>query len=317
MIAKVFQEFKYTSLIVSSILLMGVSYHYTTLDIIWSFFESKILNGIIVFGAFMLTIYSIDTVTRQLTIERANRNAYHLLLYPLVIFSFPLESLDMRFILGSAAIWSAWRNTRLFVETVNNQEKIKRLLDAVLLITISSLLILENIFILIVPIIILFAGNINRDIKYFIIIIGTPIIMIPSINVILTFLNLDSLLFSSYLFNTSDTLEISMFSNFVVPFSYWPLVLVIFYFLIAVILKLRKTVGFQRRLLDIIGVIFFFSFITFLITNQNISGSEFHYVSLILVYFISQIFTIKINSIYVNLIFISIIASTFIFKFII
>ena len=317
MIAKAFQKFNYTSLIVSSILLMGVSYHYTTLDIIWSFFESKILNGIIVFGAFMLTIYSIDTVTRQLTIERANRNAYHLLLYPLVIFSFPLESLDMRFILGSAAIWSAWRNTRLFVETVNNQEKIKRLLDAVLLITISSLLILENIFILIVPIIILFAGNINRDIKYFIIIIGTPIIMIPSINVILTFLNLDSLLFSSYLFNTTDKLEISMFSNFVVPFSFWPLVLVIFYFLIAVILKLRKTVGFQRRLLDIIGVIFFFSFITFLITNQNISGSEFHYVSLILVYFISQIFTININSIYVNLIFISIIASTFIFKFII
>ena len=264
MIAKAFQKFNYTSLIVSSILLMGVSYYYTTLDIIWSFFESKILNGIIVFGAFMLTIYSIDTVTRQLAIERANRNAYHLLLYPLVIFSFPLESLDM-------------------------------------------------IFILIVPIIILFIGNINRDIRYFIIIIGTPIIMIPAINVILTFLNLDSILFSSYLFNTSDKLEISMFSNFVVPFSFWPLVLVIFYFLIAVILKLRKTVGFQRRLLDIIGVIFFFSFIT----NQNISGSEFHYVSLILVYFISQIFTIKINGIYVNLIFISIIASTFIFKFII
>ena len=265
----------------------------------------------------MLTIYSIDTVTRQLTIERANRNAFHLLLYPLVIFSFPLESIDMRFILGSAAIWSAWRNTRLFVETVNNQEKIKRLFDAVLLITISSVLILENIFILIVPIIILFIGNINRDVRYFIIIIGTPIIMIPAINVILTFLNLDSILFSSYLFNTSNTLEISRFSNFVVPFSFWPLVLVIFYFLISVILKLRKTTGFQRRFLDIIGVIFFFSFITFFITNQNISGSEFHYVSLILVYFISQIFTININSIYVNFIFISIIASTFIFKFII
>ena len=141
--------------------------------------------------------------------------------------------------------------------------------------------------------------------------------MIPAINVILTFLNLDSILFSSYLFNTSDTLEISMFSNFAVPFSFWPLVLIIIYFLIAVILKLRKTVSFQRRLLDIIGVIFFFSLITFFVTNQNISGSEFHYISLILVYFISQIFTININSIYVNLIFMSIIASTFIFKFII
>ena len=97
MIAKAFQQFNYTSLIVSSILLMGLSYYYTTLDIKWSFFDSKILNGILVFGALMLSNYAIDTVTRQLTIERSNRNAYHLLLYPLVIFSFPLESIAVSY----------------------------------------------------------------------------------------------------------------------------------------------------------------------------------------------------------------------------
>ena len=317
MIAKAFQQFNYTSIIVSSLLLIGVSYYYTTLDIKWYFVESKILNGILVFGSLMLSNYAIDTVTRQLTIERSNRNAYHLLLYPLVIFSFPLESLDMRFILGSAAIWSAWRNTRLFIETTNNQEKIKRLLDAVLLITISSLLILENIFILIVPIIILFIGNIKRDIKFFIIIIGTPIIIIPTISVILSFLNLDNKLFSSYLFNTSEKLATSMVNDFGFQSSLWPLTLVIFYFLIAVIIKLRKTVGFQRRLLDIIGVFFFFSLIIFFMMNQSISGSEFHYLSLIIVYFIAQIFTKKISSIYVNLIFISLIVTTVTFKFII
>ena len=317
MIAKAFQQFNYTSIIVSSILLIGVSYYYTTIDIKWYFVESKILNGILVFGSLMLSNYAIDTVTRQLTIERSNRNAYHLLLYPLVIFSFPLESLDMRFILGSAAIWSAWRNTRLFIETTNNQEKIKRLLDAVLLITISSLLILENIFILIVPIIILFLGNIKRDIKFFIIIIGTPIIIIPTISVILSFLNLDNKLFSSYLFDTSDKLATSMVTDFGFQSSLWPLTLVIFYFLIAVIIKLRKTVGFQRRLLDIIGVFFFFSLIIFFMMNQSISGSEFHYLSLIIVYFIAQIFTKKISSIYVNLIFISLIVTTVTFKFII
>ena len=317
MIAKAFQQFNYTSIIVSSILLIGVSYYYTTIDIKWYFVESKILNGILVFGSLMLSNYAIDTVTRQLTIERSNRNAYHLLLYPLVIFSFPLESLDMRFILGSAAIWSAWRNTRLFIETTNNQEKIKRLLDAVLLITISSLLILENIFILIVPIIILFLGNIKRDIKYFIIIIGTPIIIIPTISVILSFLNLDNKLFSSYLFDTSDKLATSMVTDFGFQSSLWPLTLVIFYFLIAVIIKLRKTVGFQRRLLDIIGVFFFFSLIIFFMMNQSISGSEFHYLSLVIVYFIAQIFTKKISSIYVNLIFISLIVTTVTFKFII
>jgi len=317
MIAKAFQQFNYTSIIVSSILLIGVSYYYTTIDIKWYFVESKILNGILVFGSLMLSNYAIDTVTRQLTIERSNRNAYHLLLYPLVIFSFPLESLDMRFILGSAAIWSAWRNTRLFIETTNNQEKIKRLLDAVLLITISSLLILENIFILIVPIIILFLGNIKRDIKFFIIIIGTPIIIIPTISVILSFLNLDNKLFSSYLFNTSEKLATSMVTDFGFQSSLWPLTLVIFYFLIAVIIKLRKTVGFQRRILDIIGVFFFFSLIIFFMMNQSISGSEFHYLSLIIVYFIAQIFTKKISSIYVNLIFISLIVTTVTFKFII
>ena len=317
MIAKAFQQFNYTSIIVSSILLIGVSYYYTTIDIKWYFVESKILNGILVFGSLMLSNYAIDTVTRQLTIERSNRNAYHLLLYPLVIFSFPLESLDMRFILGSAAIWSAWRNTRLFIETTNNQEKIKRLLDAVLLITISSLLILENIFILIVPIIILFLGNIKRDIKYFIIIIGTPIIIIPTISVILSFLNLDNKLFSSYLFNTSEKLATSMVTDFGFQSSLWPLTLVIFYFLIAVIIKLRKTVGFQRRLLDIIGVFFFFSLIIFFMMNQSISGSEFHYLSLVIVYFIAQIFTKKISSFYVNLIFISLIVTIVTFKFII
>ena len=317
MIAKAFQQFNYTSLIVSTILLLGVSYYYTTIDIKWYFVESKILNGILVFGSLMLSNYAIDTVTRQLTIERSNRNAYHLLLYPLVIFSFPLESLDMRFILGSAAIWSAWRNTRLFIETTNNQEKIKRLLDSVLLITISSLLILENIFILIVPIIILFLGNIKRDIKYFIIIIGTPIIIIPTISVILSFLNLDNKLFSSYLFDTSDKLATSMVTDFGFQSSLWPLTLVIFYFLIAVIIKLRKTVGFQRRLLDIIGVFFFFSLIIFFMMNKSISGSEFHYLSLIIVYFIAQIFTKKISSIYVNLIFISLIVTIVTFKFII
>ena len=317
MIAKAFQQFNYTSLIVSSILLIGLSCYYTTLDIKWSFFDSKILNGILVFGALMLSNYAIDTVTRQLTIERSNRNAYHLLLYPLVIFSFPLESIDMRFILGSAAIWSAWRNTRLFIETTNNQEKIKRLFDAVLLITISSVLILENIFILLVPIIILFVGNTKRDIKYFIIIIVTPIIILPTINVILSFLKLDSKLFSSYFFDTSEKLEISMVNYFVVQSSFLPLILVIVYFLIAVVIKLRKTVGFQRRLLDIIGLFFFFLFIIFFMVNQSISGSEFHYISLIIVYFIAQIFTKKINSIYVNLIFISLILSIVTFKFII
>ena len=89
MIAKTFEKFSYNSAGISTLLLFGVSYYYTTLEVSWSFVESKNLNVILIFGALLLSNYAIDTVTRQLSIERSNRNAYHLLLYPLVVMSYP------------------------------------------------------------------------------------------------------------------------------------------------------------------------------------------------------------------------------------
>ena len=316
MIAKAFQKLNYTSVTVSSLLLVGVSYYYCNLEFKWSPFESRLLNGIIIFGALMLTNYAIDTVTRQLTIERTNRNAYHLLLYPLIVFSFPVETVDMRFILASAATWSAWRNTRLFFETTSNYEKLKRLFDAALLISFSSVFILENILVLIIPLILLFIANVKRDIKHFIIIIGTPLIILPTIYIILSLIGHDLLLFSSYIFEAGDQLQISTVESFKIPISFGSLALIIIYFLVALAVKLRKTFGFQRRALDVAGILFFFTVITFFMLNKGLSGSEFHYISLILVYFIAQIFVKKINSFYINFIFISIIASTIIFKFI-
>ena len=316
MIAKAFQKLNYTSVTVSSLLLVGVSYYYSNLEFKWSLFESRLLNGIIIFGALMLTNYAIDTVTRQLTIERTNRNAYHLLLYPIVVLSFPVETVDMRFILASAATWSAWRNTRLFFEATNNNEKLKRLLDAALLITISSVFILENILVLLIPLILLVIANVKRDIKHFIIIIGTPLILLPTIHIIISFIGLDLLLFSSYIFEAEDQLQISKVESFEIPISFGSLALVIIYFIIALAVKLRKTSGFQRRALDVAGILFFFTVVSFFMLNKVISGSEYHYTSLILVYFIAQIFVKKINSFYINFIFISIIASTIIFRFI-
>ena len=316
MIAKAFEKLNYTSVTVSSLLLVGVSYYYSNLEFMWSPFESRLLNGILIFGALMLTNYAIDTVTRQLTIERTNRNAYHLLLYPLVVFSFPVETVDMRFILASAATWSAWRNTRLFFEATNNNEKLKRLFDAALLICFASVFILENILVLLMPLILLFIANVKRDIKHFIIIIGTPLITLPTIYIIISFIGIDLQLFSSYIFEAEDQLQISKVESFEIPISFGSLALIIIYFLIALAVKLRKTSGFQRKALDVAGILFFFTVVTFFMLNKGLSGSEFHYISLILVYFIAQIFVKKINSFYINFIFISIIASIIFFKLI-
>ncbi len=331
MIAKTFEKFNYTSATISVLFLLGISIYYSTLEINWSFAESKTLNGILIFGALLLSNYAIDTVTRQVTIERSNRNAYHLLLYPLVVMSYPIESVDMRFILSSAAIWAAWRNVRIFFELNNNSKKIKRLFDACVLLSFSSLMILENLIMFTYPLLALVTANIKRDLKHYLIIFMTPLIILPTAYVLLSFLSLDSYLFSSYFFadqlqatdeysfipNSSRFFLMLLFEyDFNLTYSYVPILIVFVLFVISVIIKFLRTYSLRRRILDGVGVLFFILTCLFF-RDQQLSGSEFHYLSLPFVYMVSQIFVKKLKSSYVNFIFMSLIASIIIFKFLI
>ena len=330
MIAKAFQKFSFTSAVISSLLLLGVTYYYLTLQIKWSFVESKILNGVLIYGALMLSNYSIDTVTRQLTIDRSNRNAYHLLLYPLVILSYPIESVDLKFILSSAAVWAAWRNMRIFLELTDNLKRIKRLFDAVVLLSLSSLIILDNLIIFFYPLLVLITTNIKRDLKHFIILFMTPLIILTTGYVLLSFLSLDSYLFSSYFFadqpqaideynsvpNSSRFfLMILTEYKFNLTYSYVPIFILFLLFVISLIMKYLRTYSMRRRILDLVGVLFMILTSLFFSMDQQLSGSEFHYLSLPIVYMISQLFVKKIKSLYVNFIFVILIASIVTFKF--
>ena len=313
MIAKAFQKFSFTSAGISSLLLLVVTYYYSTLEIKWSYVESKILNGVLIYGALMLSNYAIDTVTRQLTIERSNRNAYHLLLYPLVIICYPIESVDLKFILSSTAVWAAWRNMRIFLELTNNTKRIKRLFDAMVLLSISSLIILDNLIIFLYPLLVLLTTNIKRDLKHFIILFMTPLIILPSAYVLLSSLSLDGYLFSSFFF--ADQPQAIDEYNFSLTYSYVPISIVFVLFVIAVIMKFLRTYSLRRRILDVVGVLFIILTSLFFSMDQQLSGSEFHYLSLPVVYMVSQIFVKKIKSLYVNFIFVLLIASIVIFKF--
>ena len=314
MITKTFEKFSNTSVGISSFMLLGVAFYYTTLELKWSFFESSLLNGIIIFGALMLSNFAIDTITRELTIMRSSRNAYHLLLYPLIVLSYPIESVDLRFILSSAAIWAAWRNMRIFIELTNPTKKIKRLFDASVLLSFSSLIIVENLIIFIYPLLALITSNIKRDFKHYIIIFTTPIIILPSLYVLLSFLSLDSYFFSSYFF--ADEPQAIDEHTFNLTYSYVPIVIVFVLFVISVIIKFSRTYSSRRRVLDVLGVLFIILTSLFF-TMDQLSGSEFHYLSLPVVYMVSQIFAKKINSLYVNFIFIILIVSTLTFNFLI
>ena len=315
MIAKAFQKFSFTSAGISSLLILAVTYYYLTLEIKWSLVESKIFNGVLIYGALMLSSYAIDTVTRQLTIERSNRNAYHLLLYPLIIICYPIESVDLKFILSSTAVWAAWRNMRIFLELTNNTKKNKRLFDAMVLLSLSSLIILDNLIIFFYPLLVLITTNIKRDLKHFIILFMTPLIILPTAYVLLSFLSLDSYLFSSYFF--ADQSQVIEDYNFNLTYSYVPIFLVFVLFVISVIIKFLRTYSLRRRILDIVGVLFIVLTSLFFSMDQQLSGSEFHYLSLPLVYMISQIFVKKIKSLYVNFIFVLLLVSIVTFKFLI
>ena len=313
MIAKTFEKFNYITVTICVLLLLGISIYYSTLEIKWSFFESQILNVLIIFTSFLLTSYSIDTVTRQLTVERSGRNALHLILYPLVILSYPLESVDLRFIISSALIFSAWRNYRIFLETNRDDQRIKRLLDTSLLLSLSVFLILDNIILFIIPVLVYFTANIKKDVKHVILLTITPLVFVSSVYIFLEFFSQEYYLFSSFLIGDDFTfLSKPVFSQTQVPFA-----LLCCYYLIAVIAKISRASSLQRRSLDLAGIFFFFTPFIIISFQENSSGSEYHYFSLILVYFIAQIFSKKINSSIVNFIFISIIASIIIFKFLV
>lgn len=313
MIAKTFEKFNYITVTICVLLLLGISIYYSTLEIKWSFFESQILNVLIIFTSFLLTSYSIDTVTRQLTVERSGRNALHLILYPLVILSYPIESVDLRFIISSALIFSAWRNYRIFLETNRDDQRIKRLLDTSLLLSLSVFLILDNIFLFIIPVLVYFTANIKKDVKHVILLTITPLVFVSSVYIFLEFFSQEYYLFSSFLIGDDFTfLSKPVFSQTQVPFA-----LLCCYYLIAVIAKISRASSLQRRSLDLAGIFFFFTPFIIISFQENSSGSEYHYFSLILVYFIAQIFSKKINSSIVNFIFISIIASIIIFKFLV
>ena len=143
----------------------------------------------------------------------------------------------------------------------------------------------------------------------------TPIIILPSGYVILSFLSVDSYLFSSYFFG--DQLQMLDEFKFYLPAAYIPISIVFVLYMISIIIKFNRTIGTTRRILDFVGVVFFILTSYFFSMNQQLSGSEFHYLSLILVYFISQIFAKKIKSSYVNFIFIALIVSIVTFNFLI
>ena len=312
MIAKIFKKFSYTSISISAALILFITYQYLQLDFKWSITNSKILNGGLIFGSLMLTNFAINNFITNSNLERVNKNFLHLLLYPLIVLTYPIETIDLRFIIASSVVWSSWRNFRIFLEITNREKRIKSVLDSTILASISSLLIIENIFLIPILLLSYITSNVKRDNRIIIILLGVPLVLLISFQILASFISIDSFLFSSYLygddFKTNSNASLLLTSHLI------PLILILFLFVVSGVFNFIKNNSIQKKTIELTKVLFIMGLIYYILSSENFNGLVFHYLSLPLVYMISQIFNKRNNSSLVNFIFIPIIISIIVFK---
>ena len=149
MIAKVFKQYSYLSVTVSTLLLSLISYNYSNLTATWFSFQAKSLNFFLILAILVITVWAIGKILHFLNIEATSN--YHLLIYPLIVLSFPTESFDLRLLLCPALWVSGWAFFREYLENrkrISGKRSIVLLLDSILLVSISSILFIEHLFFL-------------------------------------------------------------------------------------------------------------------------------------------------------------------------
>ena len=141
MIAKLFKLNSYVSLTVTVLLLSLVAYNYSNLTATWLSFQEKSLNFLLILAVLIITIRAIGRVCQFVRIDTSSN--YYMLMYPLIVLSFPVESLDLRLLLCPALFFSGWSFFREYVEkrnTITSNRSMILLFDSILLISISSIL---------------------------------------------------------------------------------------------------------------------------------------------------------------------------------
>ena len=147
MITKIFKGKSLFSLTLSAILIAFIAYNYSQSKITWSLFQSQWLNFLLFFGIMIMTlrVYSFQT-NGIANVSEKHKNAFYLLMYPLIIVSFPHESVDVRLLLCPALIYNAVYCLRQYSLSKKQFAKTRTILliDCIVLITLASFLIVEN-----------------------------------------------------------------------------------------------------------------------------------------------------------------------------
>ena len=317
MITKIFKRKSLFSLTLSAILIAFIAYNYSQSKITWSLFQSQWLNFLLFFGIMIMTlrVYSFEMKGTAYVSEK-NKNAFYLLMYPLIILSFPHESVDVRLLLCPALIYNAVfcisqysLSKKQFAKT-----RILLLIDTIVLITLASFLIVENAIFLGFLLLGLFWTGSRLVFNEVLLIIIVPIILSFTAHTFLSLFNHQDLLFSSFIFDNNHIIVNNINWEFFYANKYLFLLIIIFIY--SMIVSITRKYRYQERAYVVRRIFFAISVLTTIILVSPTSGMEFHYLGLVMVYFMEYFYRKHSNKIFLNFFFVSLIISYLLFTFV-
>jgi len=318
MITKIFKRKSLFSLTLSAILIAFIAYNYSQSKITWSLFQSQWLNFLLFFGIMIMTLraYSFEMKGKAYVSEK-NKNAFYLLMYPLIILSFPYETIDVRLLLCPALIYNAVfcisqysLSKKQFAKT-----RILLLIDTIVLITLASFLIVENAIFLVFLLLGLFWTGSRLVLNEILLIIIVPIILSFTAHTFLSLFNYQDLLFTSFIFDNNHVIVNNINWEFFYANKY--LFLLIFIFIYAMILAITRKYRYQERAYISRRIFFAIIVLITIILVSPTYGMEFHYLGLVMVYFMEYFYRKHSNKIFLNFFFVSLIISYLLFTFVI
>jgi len=315
MIAKVFKQYSYLSVTVSTLLLSLISYNYSNLTATWFSFQAKSLNFFLILAILVITVWAIGKILHFLNIEATLH--YHLLIYPLIVLSFPTESFDLRLLLCPALWITGWAFFREYLENrkgISGKRSIVLLLDSVLLVSISSILFIEHLFLLLMLLICLVFSTksiTSRELGVFILI---PILLFFTTYTIFLLFDVDGLFFSSIL--SLKNLSFSNQPNLSFIYYNTSLLYIFFLFTCSLLLLYRLKASYDIKMLNYAGLFVFGILLTMIAFVNPLSGIELHYLSLPLTSAVYVLLIFKKRHYFANFIFISLIISVLLFTFV-
>lgn len=317
MITKIFKRKSLFSLTLSTILIAFIAYNYSQSKITWSLFQSQWLNFLLFFGIMIMTlrVYSFQ-MRGTPSVSEKNKNAFYLLMYPLIILSFPHESVDVRLLLCPALIYNAVFCLSQYNLSKNQfaKTRIILLIDSIVLITLASFLIVENAIFLGFLLLGLFWTGSRLAVNEILLIIIVPIILSFTAHTFLSLFSHQDLLFSPFIFDNNHVIANNINWEFFNANKYLFLLIIIFIY--SMIVSLTRKYRYQERAYVFRRIFFAISVLVTIILVSPTSGMEFHYLGLVMVYFMEYLYRKHQSKIFLNFFFVSLIISYLLFTFV-